>query len=103
MTDLYNSQGKHIAILEGDDLYTPTGEPIGFYEFREQVFISMDGYYLGEVFDDSYLVYDRSSPHRGVRFPLPSRPPRWPDERHTASIARANLPSGFEDVQLPPS
>ncbi len=67
MKHLFDSKGRHIANLDGTDLYAPGGRHVG-RQVQEGVFADLEGKYLGEVVSDDRLVYDPASPHLGTNF-----------------------------------
>ena len=62
MKYLFDSKGRHIANFINNQLYAPTGENIGHYLEKEEIFIDFSGRYLGEIILDNRLMYNRSSP-----------------------------------------
>lgn len=68
MTFLFNSKGEHIANFVSGQLHAPHGQNIGHYRERENIFIDMQGRYLGEIVYQNRLLYNRSSPYRSVNF-----------------------------------
>jgi hypothetical protein len=68
MTYLFDSRGQHIANLIGKQLHAPAGANIGHYLESQQIFIDMNGRYLGELAFDDRLLYNRSSPYRTTNF-----------------------------------
>jgi hypothetical protein len=68
MDYLFDSRGQHIANIVGKQLHAPTGENIGHYLENQQIFIDMNGRYLGEIIFKNRLMYNGSSPHRGVSY-----------------------------------
>lgn len=68
MTFLFDSHGKHIANFVRKQLHAPTGQNIGHYLERQDIFIDMSGQYLGEIVQKNRLMYNRQSPYRSVNF-----------------------------------
>jgi hypothetical protein len=68
MEYLFNSRGQHIANLVNNQLHAPTGKNIGHFLEKQNIFIDMQGHYLGEIIYDDRLVYNRSSPHKNTNF-----------------------------------
>jgi hypothetical protein len=65
---LFNSSGKHIANSINGQLHATNGRNIGHYIEGEDIFIDMDGRYLGEIVYDNRLLYRNNSPHRSVNY-----------------------------------
>ncbi|MCC6456498.1 MAG: hypothetical protein IT328_16195 [Caldilineaceae bacterium] len=68
MQYLFNSKGEHIANFVNGRLHAPTGKNIGHYLDKEQIFIDMDGRYLGEIIYNDRLMANVSSPHKSKTF-----------------------------------
>jgi hypothetical protein len=68
MEYLFDSKGRHIATFINDQLYAPSGENIGHYLEKEEIFIDFSGYYFGEIVFDNRLMYNRSSPYKSNKF-----------------------------------
>jgi hypothetical protein len=68
MTRLFDCGGQHIANFIGKQLHAPSGENIGHYREAEEIFIDMNGHYLGEIVSTNRLMYNRSSPYRSTNF-----------------------------------
>jgi hypothetical protein len=65
---LFNSKGEHIANFINGQLHSPTGNNIGHYLQRENIFIDMYGRYLGEIVHQNRLMYNVSSPYKSINF-----------------------------------
>lgn len=68
MEYLFNSQGQHIANQVGDQLHAPSGENIGHWLEKENIFIDMQGNYLGEIIQGNRLMHNTQSPHLDFNF-----------------------------------
>jgi hypothetical protein len=78
VTPLYRWDGRYVGFRLGDHLYTPSGEAFGWVDEDETAWHS-DGRYLGEIFEDNYILRakrlnDRS--RRTRRRMQPTRPMR---------------------------
>lgn len=71
---LYNTAGDYVAFLEGENLFAPDGDWMGFLRSGNEVY-SRDGSFLGYVLEDDRLARLRNEPRR-PRVPRPPRPPR---------------------------
>ena len=56
MQALFNSKGYHIANFNNNQLYNTSGDNIGHYLDSYQIFIDMDGKYLGEILYKNRLI-----------------------------------------------
>lgn len=63
---LYNSRGLHIANFLNQSLYSPTGENIGSYIPQFNIFIDLNGQYLGEIVEEHYLITKINSPFLNI-------------------------------------
>lgn len=68
MRFLHDSSGAHIANEIDGQLHSPTGENIGHYMPDENIFIDMDGAYLGEIVQDNRLMHNPASPYKGNNY-----------------------------------
>jgi hypothetical protein len=68
MTFLFDSHGQHVANLVGKQLHAPSGANIGHYREDQQIFIDMQGQYLGEIVLTNRLMYNPSSPYRSTNY-----------------------------------
>lgn len=68
MVFLFNSKGNHIANFVSGQLHSPNGENIGHYLENEEIFIDMNGRYLGELVCENRLMYNNYSPYRSTNF-----------------------------------
>lgn len=60
---LFNSSGRHIANLVRGHLHTPFGRNIGRHLKELDIFIDLQGHYLGEIVFGNRLFRKRTSPH----------------------------------------
>ena len=68
MQALFNSKGYHIANFNNNQLYNTSGDNIGHYLDSYQIFIDMDGKYLGEILYKNRLIFNYSSPYKSINF-----------------------------------
>jgi hypothetical protein len=68
MRCLYNSYGSHIANFVNGQLHSPDGSNIGHYLKEHNIFIDMNGSYLGEIIQENRLMYCTYSPYRSTNF-----------------------------------
>ena len=68
MEFLFNSKGQHIANLVNGQLHAPSGQNIGHLMEQQNIFIDMNGRYLGEIIQNNRLMYNRSSGHQNVNY-----------------------------------
>lgn len=66
MKDLFNSNGDHIAHFIDNHLYNLKGKNIGHYIESQDIFIGMDGFYIGEIYNQDRLLYNTSSPFKNT-------------------------------------
>jgi hypothetical protein len=91
MTYLFDSRGRHIANLVGKQLHAPTGENIGHYLENQQIFIDMQGQYLGEIIFDNRRMHNRSSPHLGTNYS------NYGNYGNAGNYGGIGIISGFDD------
>jgi hypothetical protein len=65
---LFDSRGRHVANRVGDQLHAPTGRNVGHWRDEEEIFIDMQGRYLGEIVQTDRLMYRSAAPYRSVNF-----------------------------------
>jgi hypothetical protein len=68
MEFLFDSNGRHIANLVGEQLHAPNGPNIGHWRPDVRIFIDMQGRYFGEILDADRLMYNVGSPYRGINY-----------------------------------
>jgi hypothetical protein len=64
MRYLFDSKGRHIANLVEDQIFTASGAHVGHWLAHLEIFIDLDGRYLGELFHEDRLLYYEHSRHR---------------------------------------
>ena len=63
---LHNSNGKHVANFVNGQLHACNGRNIGHYLDNHNIFVDMDGRYLGEIVFNNRLVYKNNSPFKSI-------------------------------------
>lgn len=97
---LFNSRGQHIANEKDGQLHSTKGLNIGHYRENEQIFIDMNGRYLGEIVQDDRLVYNRNSPYRSMNFGIYGNHGNIGNYGNPGNCGIVSLPSGFEDIPI---
>jgi hypothetical protein len=100
MKYLFNSRGVHIANEVNGQLHAPTGQNIGHYMESAGVFIDMRGRYLGEILYENRLVYNNSSPHRGVNYGSYGNYGNVGNYGNPGNYGSMGLPGGYRDIDL---
>lgn len=57
MKPLYNLNGDHIACDYNSNLYSLSGSLKGYFNEHFNIYIDLQGKYLGEIFNNNRLVY----------------------------------------------
>lgn len=100
MKYLYDSKGNHIANFLNDTLHTLSGENIAQYLSNYEVFFDMKGYYLGEIIQNYYLMYNKNSPCKDMRFEV------YKDNGNIGSYEKrimresVNFSKSYKDVEI---
>lgn len=68
MKFLFNSKGQHIANFVNGQLHSPTGKNIGHFLAQQEIFIDMNGHYLGEIVQKNRLMHNKYSGHRSTNY-----------------------------------
>lgn len=100
MKYLFDSNGQHIATLVKGRLYAPSGENIGHYMEREEIFINMSGRYLGEIIKEDRLMYKTNSPYRTVSFGSYGNYGSIGNYGNPGNHGSIGLLSGYKDIPL---
>lgn len=96
---LFNSGGEYVAFLQGDNVFSPDAEWLGFVRHGNE-FFSSDGTFLGYILDDDRVARRTGEPKRPrVLRPLRPLKPLKP-LRPLRRLRMPRLPSGYEDVFL---
>lgn len=100
MIQLYDSKGNHIAIFLNETLHNLRGENIGQYLSNYKVFFDMSGFYLGEIIQDRYLIYNDRSYCKDMTFGV------YKDNGDIGSIRKQDkcnsilLPGNYKDINI---
>jgi hypothetical protein len=97
---LFNSRGQHIANERNGQLHSKNGSNIGHYRENEQIFIDMNGHYLGEIIHDDRLVYNRTSPYQNVNFGIYGNYGNIGNYGNPGNRGSVSLPAGFDDIPI---
>jgi hypothetical protein len=87
---LYNSKGRPIAFVFGQNVYSSRKRYIGFLQGNNVWY----GSYKGEIIYGERLLYNTSKSSLNGPMPLPSRP-SVPTPQSPSSRGGISLPSGF--------
>jgi len=101
MKYLFDISGQHIANEVNGQLHSPTGQNIGHYLPDHNIFIDMNGRYLGEIMLKNRLVYNPNSSHRSLNYGSYGNygnVGNYGNPGHYGSIG--SVP-GYEDVSTP--
>lgn len=96
MRYFFRFDGKYAGFRDRDYLFSPDCEWIGWFEGDGSVWSAEDGSYMGEVFEDVYIVRQR-----GVSFgqaARPMRPLRPMRPMRPMRLVRVPLPAGYDDA-----
>ena len=96
---LFNSHGKHIANSQRGALYSTAGHNIGHYLKKEQVYIDLNGSYLGELFEDNRLVFNELSQYCKLAFGSHGNIGSIGSQGNPGGIGSTLLPSNLRDIE----
>ena len=82
--------------LQLHDVY---GKNIGHYLKDEQIFIDMNGRYLGEIVDNNRLLYNRMSSYRGINYGIYGDYGNVGNYGNYGNIGSCSYP-GYTDINL---
>ena len=100
MEYLFDSKGKHIANVVNGHLYTPSGQNIGHFLSNEKIFIDMHGKYMGEIVHNNRLLYNMTSPYRGMNYGLYGNFGNIGNYGNPGSYGSIGILGGYRDVEL---
>lgn len=100
MQRFFNSRGKHIANESGGRLYAPTGRNIGRFIDTAQIYVDLQGRYLGEVIQQDRLLYNRSSSYRGTSFGSAGSTGSIGSAGNPGNRGSIGMPGGYKDIDL---
>lgn len=100
MEYLFNSQGKHIANIVSGQLHAPSGQNIGHYLSDYQIFIDMNGRYLGEMVQGNRLMYNKSSSYKNTNFGIYGNYGNVGNYGNPGNYGSVGIIGGYEDAKL---
>jgi hypothetical protein len=95
---LHDISGKHIANVVRDQLHSPEGKNVGHFLERYDIFIDMSGRYLGEIYSENRLLFNRNSAYKTMNFGAYGNYGNVGNYGNPGNIGRIGSPYGFEDV-----
>lgn len=98
MKFLFNSKGKHIANFVNGQLHSPIGQNIGHYLGTQDIFIDMDGRYLGEIKMGDRLLRMKNSPYKSVNFGKHGNYGNVGNYGNPGNYGSVGIIGGFEDL-----
>ncbi|MCB2264285.1 MAG: hypothetical protein LGR52_15300 [Candidatus Thiosymbion ectosymbiont of Robbea hypermnestra] len=94
---LFNTRGKYVAFVSGDNVFTKDGEWIGSIGNGNELW-DRQGKFIGYIFDDDRVIRNRSELPRLSSLPkLPPLPP-LPPLPALSRLPKLPLPPPYEDV-----
>ncbi|WP_246061789.1 hypothetical protein [Paenibacillus oralis] len=100
MKFLFNSRGNHIANEVNGHLHSTSGKNIGHYLEKYNIFIDMQGKYLGEIIYKNRLAYNNSNPYRSTNFGSYGNYGNVGNYGNPGNYGSIGLPGGFKDIEL---
>jgi len=97
---LFNSRGKHIANLVGEQLYAPNGPNVGHYLPSQEIFIDMRGHYLGEIVQGNRLMYNKMSQYHSINFVSYGNYGNAGNYGNSGNAGSIGIVYGYRDVEL---
>lgn len=98
MQRLFNSSGAHIANESDGRLYAPGGSNVGRFIDSAEIFVDLNGRYLGEIVSDNRLLSRRSSPYHSVNYGNAGNAGNIGNYGNPGNHGTIGIPGGFEDV-----
>jgi len=98
MKPLFNIHGEHIANDVNGHLHSTTGENIGHYIERAEIYVDLEGNYLGEIYQNNRLVYNTSSPYQNTNYGCRGNVGNVGDYGNYGNHGVISLPANFKDV-----
>lgn len=98
MKFLVNSKGKHIANFVNGQLYSTTGKNIGHYLENQNIFIDMNGRYLGEIVCENRLMKCKNSLYKSVNFGNYGNYGNAGNYGNPGNYGHIGYITGFEDI-----
>lgn len=100
MTFLFNSKGRHIANFDGEQLYSPQGQNIGHYISGDEIFIDMNGRYMGEIVYEDHLMYNNHSPYRSTNYGIYGNYGNVGNYGNPGIYSSISRPAGYVDLEV---
>jgi hypothetical protein len=101
MRFLFNSDGRCIAIENGQRLYALSGQNIGCPVAGREIFVDLDGRYLGEILGTNHLMWRKDSPHQQVNYGANIEFGGIGNFSNPPQMEKIKLPPGFSDIETP--
>jgi hypothetical protein len=93
---IFNTNGQYVAFIQGDNLFSPDAEWIGFLRNGTHVF-SKDGTFMGQLLNDDRIARNSSVSLLSIIPPLPPFPPFRPIAPFPR-LRKSSLPGGWKDA-----
>ena len=97
---LFNSEGKHVAVVWSGSLYDADGKNLGRWDEGLEAFLDRDGSYLGQIVEENRLARDLSWPYKHMNFGDKGNVGHRSGWSRQPDIERTTFVRGFEDVEL---
>lgn len=98
MKFLFNQRGQHIANFVNNQLHHPHGRNIGHFLPDHDIFIDMNGRYLGEIIHDNRLMSRRNSPYKTTNFGIYGNYGNVGNYGNPGNHGSIGTIGGFEDI-----
>lgn len=98
--DLYDSDGKHIAVAYKGALYLPDGKNLARWDDGLEAFLDRKGWYLGQIVQGNRLARDVTWQFRHMNFGDRGNEGNRSGFSNRADESRVLLDSGWEDVEF---
>lgn len=98
--DLYDSDGKHIAVAYKGALYLPDGKNLARWDDGLEAFLDRKGWYLGQIVQGNRLARDLTWQFRHMNFGDRGNEGNRSGFSNRADESRTLLESGWEDVEF---
>lgn len=98
--DLYDSDGKHIAVAYKGALYLPDGKNLARWDDGLEAFLDRKGWYLGQIVQGNRLARDLTWQFRHMNFGDRGNEGNRSGFTNQPDESRVLLDSGWEDVEF---
>ncbi len=98
MTRLFDSRGRHIANERGGRLYAPSGSNIGRFIENANIFVDLNGRYLGEIVRGNRLLERTSSGSRSTNFGNAGSTGNIGNHGNPGNVGSIGSIGGFRDI-----